>query len=121
MHTFQKVTGPKTDQWLVKTVGVLVTVIGAALVSAGLRRQSPIEVPLLGIGSAAGLTGIDVIYNVKHRISRVYLIDAIAELALLILWAFVRRRGKRVTLLGEALRTKDATEAELEALGEVSR
>jgi len=33
--SFQKVTGPKTDVWLVKTVGVLVIGVGAALGLAG--------------------------------------------------------------------------------------
>ena len=34
---FQLVTGPKTDLWLVRTVGVLVTVVGAVLLLAGRR------------------------------------------------------------------------------------
>ena len=32
IDTFQKVTGPKTDLWLVKTVGVLFRVIGIGLI-----------------------------------------------------------------------------------------
>lgn len=31
MRTFERVTGPKTDKWLVKTAGVLITAIGGAL------------------------------------------------------------------------------------------
>jgi hypothetical protein len=37
MRTFEAVTGPKTDRWLVKTMGVLIAVIGAVLVLAGIR------------------------------------------------------------------------------------
>jgi 8-oxo-dGTP pyrophosphatase MutT (NUDIX family) len=35
IQSFQSVTGPKTDLWLVKTAGVLITVIGAVLMMAG--------------------------------------------------------------------------------------
>ena len=40
VDTFQRVTGPKTDVWLVKTVGVLVAAIGGALIVAQRRRRS---------------------------------------------------------------------------------
>ena len=32
MRTFEKVTGPKTDEWLVKTVGLLIAVSGAIFI-----------------------------------------------------------------------------------------
>jgi len=87
INTFQKVTGPKTDLWLVKTAGVLITAIGLALGIAGLRRQQPPETALLGVASAAGLTAIDVVYVRRGRISRVYLLDAAAEVGIVIAWA----------------------------------
>jgi len=34
MSTFLKVTGPKTDLWLVKTVGMILVTIGAVLTLA---------------------------------------------------------------------------------------
>ena len=87
--TFQKVTGPKCDIWLVKTVGVLVTVIGTAIGVAGARRNLTPETPLLGAGSAAGLAGIDIVYVAKGRIAPIYLLDALAELLLGGAWARV--------------------------------
>jgi len=57
IRSFQAVTGPKTDLWLVKTVGVLVIAIGGVLCSAGLRRQATPEIPSLAVGSAVGLAG----------------------------------------------------------------
>ena len=87
IRTFQIVTGRKTDLWLVKTVGVLVGVIGVVLISAGLRQQTTLEVLLLAVGSAAGLTTIDVVYVAKGRILPVYLLDAVAELILIAGWA----------------------------------
>jgi hypothetical protein len=92
IDTFQKVTGPKTDLWLVKTVGVLVTVIGAVLGLAARRRWSGPEVPLLGIGSAAVLTVIDVVYVAKRRIAPIYLLDALGEMMLVVGWVLGLQR-----------------------------
>jgi len=86
IKTFQLVTGPKTDLWLVKTVGVVVAAIGATLIMAGSRRQQAPEIPLLGISSAAALGGIDLVYVAKGRIARVYLLDALAEAGLIACW-----------------------------------
>lgn len=84
--SFQIVTGPKADLWLVKTVGVLVTVIGAVLLSAWRSRRLTREVVLLAVGSALGLAGIDLVYALSGRISAVYLADAAAEVGLAALW-----------------------------------
>jgi hypothetical protein len=84
--SFQKVTGPKTDLWLVKTVGVIVAVIGAVLILAGATGEITYSIRLLALGSAAGLATIDVIYVTKRVISPIYLLDALLELAIIILW-----------------------------------
>ena len=39
LRSFEAVTGPKADGWLVKTVGGLIGVVGGALLSAGLHRR----------------------------------------------------------------------------------
>ena len=86
MRSFEAVTGPKVDKWLVRTVGVLVAAIGGALISAGARRAVTPEIAGLAIGSAAGLALIDVVYSSKGRISKIYLADAAAEAALITAW-----------------------------------
>jgi hypothetical protein len=92
IQSFQLVTGPKTDLWLVKTVGVLVAVVGAVLISASRRRRITDEIALLGVGSALGLAAIDLTYALSGRISAVYLGDAAAEIGLALLWFTARRR-----------------------------
>jgi hypothetical protein len=87
MRSFEAVTGPKVDKWLVRTVGVLVAAIGGALISAGARRAVTPEIAGLAIGSAAGLGLIDVIYASRGRISKIYLADAAAEAAVITAWA----------------------------------
>lgn len=94
IDSFQLVTGPKTDLWLVRTVGVLVTVIGAALVSASRGRRITSEITLLAVGSALGLAAIDLIYALSGRISAIYLADAAAEILLAVLWVSGRARTR---------------------------
>jgi hypothetical protein len=92
MRSFEAVTGPKVDKWLVRTVGVLVAVVGGVLISAGTRRRVTPEVAALAAGCAAGLGGIDTIYAAKGRISPVYLADAALEAALVGAWTAARTR-----------------------------
>lgn len=87
MRSFQRVTGPKTDIWLVRTVALLLIVIGKVLAVAGFQQRTVPEVPLLGAGSSAALAGIDIVYAVRGRISRIYLLDALVELVFLAVWA----------------------------------
>jgi hypothetical protein len=96
IDSFQKVTGPKVDLWLVKTVGALVTVIGAVLALGWRRGATNPEVPILATGSAAGLAGIGFYYSLRGRISKVYLMDAVAEVAIILIWFLTwpaNRRG----------------------------
>lgn len=90
IRSFQAVTGPKADLWLVKTVGVLVGVIGGGLLAAGLRRHVPRELGAVAAGSALGLAAVDVNYVARGRISPVYLLDAAVEIALAGAWLAAR-------------------------------
>lgn len=92
IDSFQRVTGPKTDLWLVKAVGVLVVVIGATLLAAARERRYDAPIVLLAVGSALGLAGIDLVYALAGRISPVYLLDAAAEIGLAVLWGISRTK-----------------------------
>lgn len=74
---FERVTGPKTDWWLVQTVGGLVTAVGASLLQGARRSSPPAELVTVAAGCAATLAAIDVVYVAKGRISPVYLIDGV--------------------------------------------
>jgi hypothetical protein len=86
IESFMAVTGPKTDIWLVKTVGVLIIVIGITLLIARIRKHYNYEIVLLAMGIALGLAIIDIYYVFMGRISPIYLLDAVVELALLGMW-----------------------------------
>jgi hypothetical protein len=86
MSTFLKVTGPKTDLWLVKTVGLLLAVIGAVLIVAQINAEINTAVIVLGIGSALSLAIVEFVYVAKRVISPIYLGDAVIELILIAWW-----------------------------------
>jgi hypothetical protein len=86
VRSFEAVTGPKRDTWLVQTVGALITAIGAALLVAAREPRRSRAVKTLGIASAAALGVADVYFAGKGRISPVYFIDAAAEAALIATW-----------------------------------
>jgi hypothetical protein len=94
MRSFEAITGPKVDKWLVKTVGVLVSVIGVTLWVGGTRRQIAAELKILATGSAAGLTAIDIVYVAKRRISPIYLLDAALEAMIVGCWKTASSRRK---------------------------
>jgi hypothetical protein len=85
-RSFEAVTGPKQDWWLVRTVGGLVAVTGAALAASGVRGRVTAEQRAMAAGSAAALAAVDVVYARRGRISRVYLLDAALELTLAGAW-----------------------------------
>lgn len=89
MRTFQMVTGPKTDHWLVNTVGVLILVIGIVLIFARVRQNITYEILMLALGSAVGLTAIDSIYVMKKRIAPIYLLDALVQIPIIGNWIYI--------------------------------
>jgi hypothetical protein len=106
LRSFEAVTGPKPEGWLVKTVGALLAVTGGALALASRQRISR-EWALLGAGTAAALAAVDVWYaGVRRRISPVYLLDAPVELAFVTGWAVAWKgivRADRPALLTDAV------------------
>jgi hypothetical protein len=95
IDSFQVVTGPKVDLWLVRTVGVLVGVIGTVLLLSVRRRRITPEIAILAVGSAVGLAGIDLVYALSGKISSIYLADAVVELGLAVLWGLAWFRDAR--------------------------
>ena len=93
MKSFERVTGPKRDHWLVKTVGLLVTAVGITLIRAGFRRKVHPDVALLAGLSAAALATVDIAFTAQRRISPVYLLDAGPEVALAAWWSSAGRRS----------------------------
>jgi hypothetical protein len=86
VRSFMRVTGPKRDIWLVKTVGAVISVIGITLLAGGVSGQVGVPVFLLAVLSAAALAAVDVIYVGNGTISKIYLLDAAIEVLLIAAW-----------------------------------
>jgi hypothetical protein len=93
MRSFEAVSGPKVDRWLVKTVAGLMVVNG--LVQLTGAQSSPKASRDLGVGTALCLAAVDLRYASTGRISKVYLIDAAIELAWVAVWAATARPQER--------------------------
>lgn len=85
MPLFINVTGPKSDYWLVRTVGLLVFVSGAGFFLAFIEKNSSAPILLIAIREAFILILIDVIYSMNGTIRKIYLADTLTE-AVLIVW-----------------------------------
>jgi hypothetical protein len=84
IKSFMKVTGPKNDLWLVKTVGVLVSAIAIGLFISYCWENISLGVALIAMLSALFLMAIDLYYTAIGKISRIYLFDAIIEILFVI-------------------------------------
>lgn len=86
IESFIWLSGPKYDIWLVKTVGILLALIGLHMIVAGYYRRTNAENVLISAGSAAALATVDIYYVAIGRIWTVYLLDAAVEIIFIILW-----------------------------------
>jgi hypothetical protein len=73
---FERVTGRKTDYWLVRTVGLLATAIGLALLTGARDDRPSSQTRVLAVAAGASFTVVDLVYVAKGRISPIYLGDA---------------------------------------------
>jgi ABC-type branched-subunit amino acid transport system permease subunit len=93
LPSFEALTGPKTDDWLVRMVGCLAVVIGATLGAAAVRRREhAFDIVVLAAGSALAFASIDTWYAAVGRIAPIYLADAVLELGVLAGLALTRDR-----------------------------
>jgi hypothetical protein len=106
-RSFERVTGPKSDFWLVEAVGITVAAIGLGLAqAAGRGRPIPPELRSVAAAAAAGLGALEIVYVSRRRISPVYLVDAAIESAFLCDWLRLRERWRGYSAFME--RTPDA-------------
>ena len=86
IESFQRVTGRKTDLWLVKTVGLLLVAVGIALLVAAAREQFDPALIVVAIGSAAALLIIELVYVPKRVIPPIYWLDGAIEAGFIVAW-----------------------------------
>ncbi|MFA6237979.1 MAG: hypothetical protein WC635_11665 [Bacteriovorax sp.] len=85
IRSFEKVTGPKSDRWLVYTVASLLVSSSLVFLYSGARSEPvPAETIILAVSNCLSLISIDVIFVFKKKISKVYVLDAVGEIAILV-------------------------------------
>ncbi|MGM0931348.1 MAG: hypothetical protein ACQEXN_16795 [Actinomycetota bacterium] len=96
-RSFEAVTGPKAEPWLVKAVGGLMITAGYAQIRGAKTDDGIAAARRIGMGSAASFAAVDIFTAGPGRISRIYLLDAVVELGWLAAWAASARlsRGSR--------------------------
>jgi len=91
-RSFEWVYGPKADRWLEHTVAGLLVTVGVA--QLGTRDARDVRTArVLGVGTAATLLTIDLVYVARGRIRPTYLQDAVCEAGWLAAWARVGTRA----------------------------
>jgi hypothetical protein len=85
LRSFEAVTGPKTDRWLVRKFAALVVANGVAQLTSDVASARRV-----GLGTAASLAGIDLAYAPRGTIGPAYLFDAAVELVWVAAWARAR-------------------------------
>jgi hypothetical protein len=91
LRSFLAVTGPKTDLWLVKTIGTLIAVAGVGLLAAARHTRLSGDWKLFAGLFSFGLAAIDIIYVSSHTISPIYLVDAGVEFIFVLGWLALAR------------------------------
>lgn len=87
MKSFEMITGPKKDKWLVRTVALMITCSGVIFISFNESKAAL----ALAIMNALCLAYVDIYFSFKEIISKIYLLDAVVELGfvafLIYFWA----------------------------------
>ncbi|MEU6878864.1 hypothetical protein [Streptomyces sp. NPDC046712] len=86
LRTFERVYGPKTDDWLQKTSAGLLAVSGMSMLRTAATAEGVRAARRTGVGTAVTLLAVDVVYVPRGRISPAYLMDAAKEIAWLTAW-----------------------------------
>jgi hypothetical protein len=96
LEGFGRVTPPKLEGWLPKAVGACMANVGIALGAAGLRGKVARELRILGASTALSFAAMDFWHaGPRRRISRVYMLKGITQLAFAAAWTFAEWRELR--------------------------
>jgi hypothetical protein len=95
MKSFERVTGNKRDEWLVRTVALLMLSTIATLAAMRPDARDDRAMRVLGATSTAALGSVALIGPLVRRISKVYYLDALVDLGLAALWVVTPTRRER--------------------------
>jgi hypothetical protein len=86
IDSFMRVTGYKTDIWLVKTVSVLLLAFSIGLLASAFSKRLEVSISLLALVASAGLAYVDFYYPANGIISNIYMADGAVEVVFVVAW-----------------------------------
>ncbi len=86
INSFIDVTAIKSDFWMAKTIGLLLSVIGLVLLYAWYHLQNANSLVLLGMASNVVLVGMESYYFSIGVLPTIYLVDTAMQSVLFIVW-----------------------------------
>ncbi|MGI8600886.1 MAG: hypothetical protein ACR2KB_16650 [Chitinophagaceae bacterium] len=89
IDSFMKITGPKTDIWLVKTVAVILLAIGLTFLTHAFLPKINLTAIVLALSTSLGLAIIDFYYVSEGIISHIYGVDGILQVGFIIIWIYI--------------------------------
>lgn len=95
LDSFMAVTGYKTDQWLVKTVALLLLCLNAPVFYCLLKNNLPRILEGQQISMSTALIAVDVYYSLTGVISKIYLLDAHVQFVAILLWLIFMQQKKQ--------------------------
>jgi hypothetical protein len=98
INSFMFFTGPKTDIWMAKSLGLLMSIIGLMLILAIVRNKLIMELIMLIIFSGLALGAVEFYYGWNDMISEIYLLDAAAEFFFTLCWILLLLTRPRKTM-----------------------
>jgi hypothetical protein len=95
IESFMKVTGPKTDVWLVKTLSAVLISVALALFTVLLEKKVSLAVIVLGLTSAVALAIAEFYYAGTQRIRWVYAADGVLQVIIAGLWVWIWLKSQK--------------------------
>ena len=94
MALFEAATGPKQDEWLLRTVAGILTFTGGLLLhDVFFRKRIDRYLRVMAFGIAAVLALVALVSSVGGWIARIYFLYGLARLTFAIAWVFILRRS----------------------------
>jgi hypothetical protein len=87
LTSFAWVFGPKSDDWLQRTVAGLLITAGWSQLRTPNTAEGRRGACRIGLGTATTLLAVDLYYVPKERLRWTYLLDALMEVAWIAAWA----------------------------------
>lgn len=86
LESFLAVTGPKTDLWLVQTLGALLVGVGGVMLLSTTEERLGLTCKRLGVAVSGVLAGAEVSFFLRGHTATTHLVHAAIEALFVVAW-----------------------------------